>query len=106
MRLRLQELQETNSEPQELRSKEGYKKVERILYHQGIPFMPEAIQIKLISCHYNDLLAGHFGIKKTCELLAQKYFWPSLQHNVDAYVKGCDICLALKVVRHKLYSDL
>ena len=67
--------------------------------------MPETIWTKLISCYYNDTLADHFGIKKTCELLAQKYFWPSLLHNIEAYVKGCDICLALKAVRHKPYSD-
>ena len=29
-----------------------------------------------------------------------------LCHNGDNYVKGCDICLASKVVWHKLYSDL
>ena len=68
--------------------------------------MPKAIWTKLISRHYDDPLAGHFGIKKTCELLAQKYFWPSLRHHVEAYVKGCDVYLALKAVRHKLYGDL
>ena len=51
-------------------------------------------------------MAGHFSIKKTCKLLAWKYFWPSLRHDVKAYVKGCDVCLASKAVRHKPYSDL
>ena len=43
MRLRLQELQETDSKAQELRSKEGYKEVERVLYHQSLLFVPKAI---------------------------------------------------------------
>ena len=68
--------------------------------------MPEAIWTKLISRDYNDLLAGHFGIKKTHELLVQKYFWLSLRHNVKAYVKDCDVCLRSKAVRHKPYDDL
>ena len=106
MRLRLQELQETNSKAQKLRSKEGYKKVEGVLHYQGLPFVPEAIQTELITCHHDDSLAGHFGITKTCELLARKYFSPSLRHDVEAYVKGCDVYLASKVVRHKPYGDL
>ena len=53
--------------------------------------MPKDIQIKLISHYHNDPLVGHFGIKKTCKLLAWKYFWFSLQHNVKAYIKGSDL---------------
>ena len=105
MRLKLQELQGTNSKAQELRSTKGYAEVEGVLHHQGLLFVLEAIQIKLISCHHNDPLAGHFDIKKTCELLMQKYFWLSLWYNAEAYVKDCDVCLALKAIRHKPYSD-
>ena len=78
MRLKLQELQETDSKAQELRSKEGYKEVKGILYQQGLLFVLEAIQTKLISRHHNDPLAGYFDIKKTFELLVQKYFWSFL----------------------------
>ena len=106
MRLRLQELQKTDSEAQELRSKEGYKEVKKVLYHQGPPFMPKAIWMELISRHHDDCLAGHFGIKKTRKLLARKYFWPSLRYDVEAYVKGCEVCLVSKAVRHKPYGDL
>ena len=68
--------------------------------------MPESIWMKLISRHHNNPLVVHFGIEKTCELLARKYYWPTLRHDVEAYVKGCNVCLALKAVRHKPYSDL
>ena len=30
--------------------------------------------MKLISCHYNNLLVGYLIIKKTPKLLAQKYY--------------------------------
>ena len=68
--------------------------------------MPEAIRIELISRHHDNPLTGHFGIEKTRELLTWKYYWPILKHDVEAYVKGCDVCLALKAVRHKPYGDL
>ena len=106
MRLRLQELHESDFEDQELRTKDGYRDIDGVLHHQGLPFVSETIRTELISRHHDNPLAGHFGIEKTCKLLAQKYFWPSLRHDVKAYVKGCDVCLALKAVRHKPYGDL
>ena len=51
-------------------------------------------------------LAGHFGIEKTRELIARKYYWPTLHRDVKDYVRECDVCLASKAVWHKPYSDL
>ncbi len=79
---------------------------DRILCHQGLPYVPEIIRIELISRHHDDSLVGHFGIDKTQELIARKYYWPTLCRDVEAYVTGCDVCLASKAVRHKIYGDL
>ena len=105
MQLRLQELQETDSETQELQTKDRYQDIDGVLHYQSLLFMSEAIWMKFISQHHNNPLAGYFGIQKTCELLAQKYFWPFLRHNVKAYVKGCDVCLTSKAEKHKPYGD-
>ena len=83
-----------------------YKDVDRVLDYQGLPFIPEVIQTKPISQHHDNLLASHFGIKKTRELVSKKYYWPSLRKNVEAYVKGNNVCLAPKAIRHKPHSDL
>ncbi len=77
-----------------------------MLHHQDLPYVPEIVRTELISRHHDDPLAGHFGIDKTTELIAQKYYWPTLRRNVKAYVTGCNICLASKSVRHKPYGDL
>ena len=69
-------------------------------------FILKAIQTELISRHYNNPLVSHFDIKKTCELLAQKYYWPIFRRNVEAYINAYDVCLALKTVRHKPYNNL
>ena len=60
----------------------------------------------MISCHHNDPLAGHIGIDKIRELVGRKYYWPSLRKDVKNYVRGCDLYLASKIVRHKFYRDL
>ena len=107
MRLWLAELQELDEEARRIRAKglNGYKELNRVLYHQGLSFIPEIIWTKLISWHHDNPLAEHFSIDKTKDLVGQKYYWPSLQRDIEAYVKGCDVCLGSKAVRHKPYGQ-
>ena len=81
--------------------KNGWENIDGMLHYQGLPYTPE-----IISRYHDNLLANHFGIKKTHELVAQKYYWPILSYNINNYLKECDVCLASKVVRHKPYSYL
>ena len=110
MSLRLSKLQENNEEAKLLRSSaslpEGWEHVEGMFQFQGLPYVPEIIRSKVISCHHDDPLPGHFGIDKTRELVGQKYYWPSLRRDVKNYVRGCDVCLVSKTVHHKPYGDL
>ncbi len=109
LRLQLPELQAKDQKARRIREpglKEGWEEIEEVLHHQGLPYVPESVRTKLISRHHDDPLAGHFRIDQTRELIARKYYWPTLRHDVEAYVTGCDVCLALKAVRHKLYDDL
>ena len=86
--------------------KEGWAKVEGVLHFQGLPYLLEIIRTEIISRHYDDPLARHFGIEKTRELVFQKYYWPTLRADINTYMKRCDVCLTLKAVKHKLYRDL
>ena len=107
--MRLQELQDGDKHARKLRAGQltkDWQDLDGVLYHQGLPYVPKIIQAELISRHHDYPLAGHFGIEKTRELVARKYYWPTLRHNVEDYVKGCDVCLASKAVRHKPYGDL
>ena len=74
MRLRLAELKEDEPKAQKMKNDqlggENWQKIHRVLYYQRLSFVPKTIQIKLISRHYNDPLAGFFGIKKTSKRLA------------------------------------
>lgn len=45
-------------------------------------------------------------MKKTWELIVRKYYWSILIANIDSYVKGYDIYLALKLEKYKPYSKL
>ena len=67
MRLRLQELQEKDAKAQKIRTekRKSWEEIDGLLHHQSLPYVPELIRTKLISRYYDNLLAGHFGIKKT-----------------------------------------
>ena len=110
MRLRLLEVQELNDKMQRIKATkelwDGYKEVDRVLHHQGLPLGSEIIWTKLISWHYDNPLARHFGIDKTREFVGRKYYWPSLRKDVEIYVKGCNVCLLFKTVTYKPYSNL
>ena len=86
MRLKLQELQEADSEAQGLRQQiiDGYEKIDEIFHHKVLPFVPKPIWMGLISRHYINPLAGHFGIKKTYELFGQQYYWQILRDDLKA----------------------
>ena len=108
IRLRLHKLQAKDKQARKARAEypEGWDKIKGILHYEGFPNIPETIRTELISRHHNNSLAGHFDIKKTCKLVAQKYYWSTLCRGIKNYVKGCDICLASKAVQHKPYGDL
>ena len=83
----------------------------KMVYYQPVKVTidapgPAEVISDVISRHHNDFLASHFGINKTKELVGQKYYCPSLRKDIETYVRGCNICLALKAIRHKPYGDL
>ena len=101
MRLRLQELQDGDKHACKLRTGQlakDWQDIDGVFHHKGLPYVSEIIRAGLISKHHNDPLAGHFGIEKTRELVARKYYWPTLCHDVEDYVKECNICLASKTI--------
>ena len=107
MRLRLQKLQEENKQAWKFRAeqlgKDNWQDIDNVLHYQGLFYVPKIIRTELINKHHNDSLVGYFRIKKTSELVAQKYYWPTLHHDVKDYMKECNVYLILKAVWYKLY---
>ena len=108
MRLRLHKLQAKNEQARKAKAEysECWDDIDGVLHHQGLFYVPEIIRTELMSRHHDNPLAGHFGIEKIHEFKTQKYHWPMLRRDVKDYVKGCNIYLASKAVRHKPYDNL
>ena len=109
MRIRFLELQNNDKKTRKLRLKElpeSWKDIEQVFHYQSFFYIPKVICSKLINKYHNNLFIGHFGIEKLRELIAGKYYQPMLQRDIETYIKGCNVCFALKIVSHKLYKDL
>lgn len=106
----MSKLQDGDSEAQKIRDAEfeaqRWEDIDEMLYYQDLFYVPKIICSEVISCYHDDPLAGHFEIDKTRELIARKYYWPTLRRDVKTYLKGCDMCLASKAVCHKLNGDI
>ena len=75
MKMRLSKLQDDNKEVKKLRSErlsKGWEDVKEVLYYQGLLYVPKVICVELISRYHDNLLAGHFDIKKTQKLMTRK----------------------------------
>lgn len=99
-----QKIQAESGDKQSL--KKGWKDVDRVLYQEGLLYIPEIVRTKLISRHHDDPLAGHFEINKMQELIAQKYYLLTPKSNIETDVKGCDVCLTSKAVKYRFYCNL
>jgi transposase InsO family protein len=76
-----------------------------LLYHgqtldEAKLIVPETLILPTIKMHHDKVFAGHQGIKRTRDLLKLHYFWPTLNRDVERYVKECDSCAKFKVGRN------
>ena len=75
--MRFLELQDNNKEVKKLRSEElseGWEDIEEVFHYKYFLYVLKVICSKLISRHYENPLASHFGIKKMQKLIARKYY--------------------------------
>ncbi len=79
-----------------------------LLRYKGAVYVPNeaSIRAELLQTHYDDPYAGHFGLRKTLELIRRKYYWPHLRKHVKAYIRTCEECQRTKTRRHKPYGEL
>ncbi|XP_066969216.1 uncharacterized protein [Macrobrachium rosenbergii] len=54
--------------------------------------VPERYRRKLLFLSHEHNVAGHFGVKKTFQKLAQHFFWPQMRRKVKRHVLSCKVC--------------
>jgi transposase InsO family protein len=79
-----------------------------LLRYKGAVYVPNeaSIRAEILSTHHDDPYAGHFGFKRTLELIQRKYYWQQLRKHVKMHVRTCEVCQRTKTKRHKPYGEL
>jgi transposase InsO family protein len=79
-----------------------------LLRYRGRAYIPleKALRSEILRMNHDDATAGHFGFRRTFELVARKYFWQSLRADVKKYVNTCEECQRGKPRRHRPYGEL
>jgi hypothetical protein len=105
---RLKDIETSNKRQRDVSIKSDYTlKNEFLKFRERYyVFEKEFLWIKLLKQHHDDILADHFDVKKTIELLNRKYHWSRMIKYVKFYIKTCDICQRTKTSRHLSYDDL
>ncbi|TPX31214.1 hypothetical protein SeLEV6574_g08557 [Synchytrium endobioticum] len=50
------------------------------------------LQSKVIDLCHDHPLAGHYGFRKTLELVLRKYWWKGMSKDIKEYTTSCDTC--------------
>lgn len=61
------------------------------------PFVPKAHRLAVMK-HFHGI--AHTGSKPTRKLIAERFVWPSMNKEINAFVRNCLDCQRSKVTRH------
>lgn len=86
----------------------GWREEDGLLLHNKASYVPPiaALQHEIIRVHHDAPWAGHYGFKRTLELLQRKFCWKGMRPMVDEYVKTYTICQQMKVPKHRPQGSL
>lgn len=80
----------TEPEVPSLRKRDG------LLWAQNKIFVPSPVRLQVLQNFHDHKLAGHFGIRKTSELVHRSYWWPGWSQDCKNYVQSCITCHVTK----------
>lgn len=54
--------------------------------------VPQSYREKVLQLAHENLLSGHFGVKRTLEKVSRSFYWPEVCQAVTSFVRTCDVC--------------
>jgi hypothetical protein len=78
------------------------------LYYQPQLYVPATGggRTEVLWRNHDDPIAGHFGAKRTLELVSRKYYWPGMLRKVKAYTRACSTCQRIRPVQHRPHGSM
>jgi hypothetical protein len=75
---------------------QGFELKDGLLLYNGMMYVPKSERTTILIVKHDSPIAGHYGIRKTKELVSRDYWWPKMTHDIESYVKSCDVCQRAK----------
>lgn len=60
------------------------------VFHQIV--VPSIYRREILSVAHEGSMAGHLGVRKTCDRILRHFYWPKLRKDVSQFCKTCHIC--------------
>ena len=79
-----------------------------VFYANKLCIPASSVRLLLLQEAHRGGLMGHFGVKKTEDILATHFFWPKMRRDVECFVARCSTCQKAKsrLNPHGLYMPL
>jgi reverse transcriptase-like protein/integrase-like protein/chromodomain-containing protein len=78
-----------------------------LAYHDDRLYIPEGpLRLEVLTSCHDAKLAGHYGERKTKELVCRQFFWPNINKSIKEYCEACRTCGRAKSSRHLPYGPL
>ncbi|XP_011270768.1 hypothetical protein CAOG_09111 [Capsaspora owczarzaki ATCC 30864] len=63
-----------------------------LLYFKTALYIPDSADLRslVLESRHDSYAAGHFGIRKTIELVQRDYYWPKMHDTIQHYVESCE----------------
>lgn len=85
---------------------QGYKMLEGLLHFNRNIVVPGAALPQLLHLYHDMPLSGHMGRNRVLSQLQQRYFWPNMSTDIQAYISSCIACESRKIDSHKKWAPL
>ena len=104
---RVRKAAEKDEEYQKELSKDPTNKTGIVLFQKQLRIpLDQEIRKEILESEHDHPTAGHFGQKKTIELITRNFYWPKMEETINEYVRTCDACQRNKSRRHARYGLL
>ena len=84
-----------------------FRIVDNLAYLQERLYVPEGpLRLQALANCHDAKLAGHYGQRKTSELVNRKFYWPGMASMIKDYCDSCWTCAQAKTPRHLPHGPL
>jgi hypothetical protein len=66
----------------------------------------EKSRTEVLRRYHDNPIVGHFGAKRTLELVSRKYYWLGMSHEVKAYSRACSTSQRVRPVPHRPHGSM